>query len=324
MLLRGHGARGIPRLAYPVLGFALYVLSNVALEMAPELVPVLNEATGEEVLPFDSAWYGIVAVTVFLFGVLLSFLVKLEGSERKGTMLDSAMEAARESLPLLPYLAVAVGLLLFDGIVLQTWLNEGTAPFILPLVMLGLVAYDRWFGRDEGDEDYGSGLWKPFTNATSEASGHVGALLFVMVGSVALGSVVDRAEIMALVPPSLGSTFVTMTLLVMVMVLVGMTMDALGAVILVSATVADIAYTNGIDPIHFWMMVLVAFELGYLTPPVAINHLLARQVIGEAAMVENDPVEGGFFAQYEHILIPMGVMATALILVAYVPLMFYS
>ena len=42
-----------------------------------------------------------------------------------------------------------------------------------------------------------------------------------------------------------------------------------------------IAYANNIDPLHFWMMVLVAFELGYLLPPVAINQLLTRQVIGE-------------------------------------------
>ena len=41
------------------------------------------------------------------------------------------------------------------------------------------------------------------------------------------------------------------------------------------------------------MMVLVAFELGYLTPPVAINHLLARQVIGPEASVEDDEVEDG-------------------------------
>ena len=45
------------------------------------------------------------------------------------------------------------------------------------------------------------------------------------------------------------------------------------------------------------MMVLVAFELGYLTPPVAINHLLARQVIGDAARVEDIPVEGGWVAK---------------------------
>ena len=69
-------------------------------------------------------------------------------------------------------------------------------------------------------------------------------------------------------------------------------------------------------------MVLVAFELGYLTPPVAINHLLARQVIGEAADVDNDGTEG-FYNQYEHLILPMIVMGSALIIVAFVPFFFY-
>ena len=70
------------------------------------------------------------------------------------------------------------------------------------------------------------------------------------------------------------------------------------------------------------MMVLVAFELGYLTPPVAINHLLARQVIGEDSWVEKDETTG-FLRRYEHIILPMAVMTTALILVAFVPFAWY-
>ena len=115
-----------------------------------------------------------------------------------------------------------------------------------------------------------------------------------------------------------------MVVLVVIMVLVGMTMDALGAVVLVSVTVARIAYSNGIDPVHFWMMVLCAFELGYLTPPVALNHLLARQVIGEESHVEVVDPKQGTFAQYEHVILPMGIMGTALVLVAFVPLFFYE
>ena len=74
--------------------------------------------------------------------------------------------------------------------------------------------------------------------------------------------------------------------------------------------------------IHFWMMVLVAFELGYLTPPVAINHLLARQVIGEEANVDGDGVEG-FYHKHEHLILPMLVMGIALVLVAFVPFYYY-
>ena len=40
--------------------------------------------------------------------------------------------------------------------------------------------------------------------------------------------------------------------------------------------------------------------------------------------IEDDPVPGGSFAKnYEHIIMPMAVMGTALVLVAFVPLLFY-
>ena len=143
----------------------------------------------------------------------------------------------------------------------------------------------------------------------------------VMAASVGLGGVVERADVMQAFPEDLGGPAGAMAVLVFMMVLIGMTMDALGAVVLVSVTLAKVAYDNGIDPIHFWMMVLVAFELGYLTPPVAINHLLARQVIGEEADLEDEGL--GFWARNEHLWLPMAVMGVALILVAFVPFLWY-
>jgi TRAP-type C4-dicarboxylate transport system permease large subunit len=101
-----------------------------------------------------------------------------------------------------------------------------------------------------------------------------------------------------------------------------MAMDALGAVILVSGTVAPIAYANGIDPVHFWMMALVGFELGYLHPPVGLNILLARQVAGPDAQLENFP-EATFFKRYEHFIVPCLVVGAALFVVAFVPFLWY-
>jgi TRAP-type C4-dicarboxylate transport system permease large subunit len=83
------------------------------------------------------------------------------------------------------------------------------------------------------------------------------------------------------------------------------------------------AYANGIEPVHFWMMVLVAFELGYLLPPVALNQLLTRQVVGEAEIDKSDAeVSGGnFYRRYERWILPCAVMSLSLAIVAYGPLM---
>jgi len=135
--------------------------------------------------------------------------------------------------------------------------------------------------------------------------------------------VMERSGVMDLFPDNLGSVWAVTAILVVMLVVIGMIMDPYGAIILVSATIAPVAYHNDIDPVHFWMIVLVAFELGYLSPPVALNQLLTRQVVGDAeiqaakAEVADDP---SFWRRHESLLLPITVLATALLLVAFVPL----
>src|SRR5699024_12317461 len=90
---------------------------------------------------------------------------------------------------------------------------------------------------------------------------------------------------MVLFPRYFCSVWLALTTLITVLVFIGMFMDPYGAIILVSATIASVAYNNNIDPVHLWMVVLVSFELGYLTPPAALNQLLTRQVIGNEEMM---------------------------------------
>merc|ERR1712023_583007 len=100
-------------------------------------------------------------------------------------------------------------------------------------------------------------------------------------------------------------------------------MEPYGAIILVSATIASIAYQSGIDPVHFWMVVLLAFELGYLTPPIALNQILTRQVVGDEEMDQTQAESQAgntWWQRHERLVMPVTVMAIALLLVAYVPL----
>ncbi|MBX2798489.1 MAG: TRAP transporter large permease subunit [Myxococcales bacterium] len=305
--------------ATPRVALAATAMSgSLGVVLRPCLVVVLIAVLNKQVTTDELFSYGL---QVFALTALLS-LVAFVLWNRDPLKFPDLGKAVPESLsamrPLLPYLAIGVGVLLFYGVAFKTTVNEHTAPMVLPAVLLALLAWDRTRGTDDGPT-----LVPALVGSTSETSHHTGALLMVMCGSVGLGGVVERAEIMALVPESFGSLWITMTVLVVVMVLVGMTMDALGAVVLVSVTVAKIAYDNGIDPTHFWMVVLVGFELGYLTPPVSLNHLLARQVIGEASDVAVVDPKEGFFAQYEHLIVPMAIMGTALVIVAYGPLFFY-
>lgn len=142
--------------------------------------------------------------------------------------------------------------------------------------------------------------------------------------TVSVGGLFERMEIMSLIPTDLGSILFAITGLLCILVLVGMFMDPFGAIILVSATVAPVAYANGIDPVHFWMIVLISFELAYLLPPVALNQLLTRMVVGEKEMAEADDEvkDKNFYYRYERWILPIIVMFPALLIVAYIPYFF--
>ncbi len=74
------------------------------------------------------------------------------------------------------------------------------------------------------------------------------------------------------------------------------------------------------------MITLVAFELGYLSPPVAVNHLLTQQVVGEreVALAAEEVIGKPFWLRHERILPPLAVMGISLLLVAFGPLIYMS
>ena len=71
------------------------------------------------------------------------------------------------------------------------------------------------------------------------------------------------------------------------------------------------------------MIVLVAFELGYVSPPVALNHLLTRLSVGDeevrAADAEAKAQYTNFYYRYERWILPILVLFPALVIVTYAP-----
>lgn len=221
--------------------------------------------------------------------------------------------------PLVPYATIFVTLLIVYWLILDVRLDQFSAAQILPVILMFILLMER---RTGSVVQSCSATVKVTADATREATSHIGALLTLMGLSVCLGGIVERSNLTAMVPEQFASVWLTMALFVVVLIVIGMLMDPYGAAILVSATIATIAYRNGIHPVHFWMVVLVAFELGYLTPPVALNQLLAKQVVGEDADSPPHETEGqSFWVRHERYLLPIVVVATCLLIVAFGPLL---
>lgn len=336
---------------------------SLGVVLRPCLLIVVIAAMNKEVqtdLLYAKGLY-VFAISSTLF--LIASLILAEQKFRIASPAVALPASARALVPISPYILITIAVIGFYQFGLDTKMDEFTAPMIMPFILLALVMFDklRRQGEDGQSEialhpatpipahevpntqpDHSApvspylrttdsegknrrvGFEQAIRFATNETIGHIGALIMLMALSVSIGGLIERSEIMMAVPSDMGSTLIAITLLVGLMVFIGMVMDPFGAVILVSATVAPIAYSNGINPVHFWMIVLTAFELGYLSPPVALNQLLARQVVGEKEMAEADAEVRhlSFYYRYERWILPVIVMATTLMLVAYAPYFF--
>ena len=333
--LRRAGARRQLALA------ATAMSGSMGVVLRPCLLVVIIAALNKEVTTDQLFGWGlnVFLLTAVIFAAI-AMLTK-QGTFKIEKVAVAWPETKKGLWKLVPYV-ILIGLTLaFYSIFLNAYLDEFSAPFILPVMLLVILVYERMgqekMGREQMNIDHIENRleesWKDLKNgndsiektlreATTETTGHIGALLMLMGLSVSIGGVIERSHMMDLVPASFESVWLAMGLLVAILVVIGMIMEPYGAVILVSATFASIAYDSGIDPVHFWMVTLVAFELGYLSPPVALNHLLARQVVGEeeALKADEEVADGTFYQRHERVLMPMITMGTVLLIVAFGPL----
>ncbi|MEY1662176.1 TRAP transporter large permease subunit [Isoalcanivorax beigongshangi] len=318
--------------ARPQMALATTAMSgSMGVVLRPCLLVVIIAALNNSVT--TSELYGS-GIKLFILTACLFFLFS-QFARREPARIAPFAEALPQSLkrmlPLLPYVLLIAAVVLFFKHVLDRRLDEFSAPIILPIVMLAILLYEflltpknkrlqhRLEAEQEGHLRAGS-FEQSVRFATNETTAHIGALLMLMALSVSVGGIIERSGLMEALPTQMPSVWVTMAVLVVIMVGIGMIMDPYGAVILVNATIAQIAFSNGIAPLHFWMMALISFELGYLTPPVALNHLLTRQVVGDEEVERAKISSGPFWVRYEKYLLPISVLLTALLVVAFLPL----
>ena len=334
---------------------------SLGVVLRPCLLIVVVASLNKEVTTDLLYQYG---VGVFLITSTLFLLISLFFAEQKFRINSPSIalpNSAKALVAVVPYVIVFLIVWAFYKYALNTNLNEFTAPVMMPIILLVMVLYEKlrhepaplapvghWdttlshtsveqeatkaqvpasviAAQDSPDNpERKVSFWKSIHVSASETVGHIGALVILMALSVSVGGYLERIELMEHFPTDIENIYIVITMIVCLMVFVGMIMDPFGAVILISATVAPVAYAYGIDPVHFWMIALIGFELGYVSPPVALNHLLARQSIGdeEVAAADAEVKDKTFYYRYERWILPLIVMIPAMFIIAYVPYIF--
>ena len=316
--LRRIGARRQLALA------ATAMTGSAGVVLKPCLLVVLIAALNKEVVTDQLFEWGLKTfMTTILMFLFFTYITKQE-KMRIASVREAFKPFLQALMPLLPYAIILIIIYLLYIFLLNAYLDEFSAPVILPVMVLGLIIYEKRYSKvplADPPEEKKQNLEYAVRSATTEACTHIGALLLLMGLSFVLGGVVERSDLLNVFPHSFDSIWSTLGFLIVVLIGIGMIMDPFGAVVLVSGTVAQIAYQNDIHPVHFWMMTLVAFELGYLSPPVALNHLLSKQMVGHEEVAKAEQEGRGYWYRHEKVLLPLATMGTTLLLVSIVPIL---
>ena len=80
---------------------------------------------------------------------------------------------------------------------------------------------------------------------------------------------------------AIGSKYVFLLLLNLVLLVVGCLMDIFSAILVVLPLVAPLGEAYGIDPVHLGIIFIMNLEVGFLTPPVGLNLFLASYRFGK-------------------------------------------
>ena len=104
------------------------------------------------------------------------------------------------------------------------------------------------------------------------------AVLIVITATV-FGTILTRLQIpqaMAEMLTSLTTNPILILLIIIgVLIVIGMVMEVLAAILILTPIFLPIITEVGIDPIHFGVIMIVTLAVGYVTPPVGVNLYIA-------------------------------------------------
>jgi C4-dicarboxylate transporter, DctM subunit len=139
------------------------------------------------------------------------------------------------------------------------------------------------------------------------------SLIMLIVGYAAIFGYVLALE---QVPQNLGraiasfssNPIVFMLLVNVLLFLVGTLLEALVTIILIAPILAPVAASFGIDPVHFGIVMIVNVAIGMLTPPVAVNLVVACKIANLRMSQLTRPV-----------CLYLGVLTVDVLIISYVP-----
>ena len=201
--------------------------------------------------------------------------------------------------------------------------RSGTWSILAPLVILGGI-YSGLFTPTEsaivaifytlfiGFFIHKELAWKDLSRALETTTWLSGRVLLILFTATIFGRLLVENQIPGIVAESMLSLteniYLIWLLIIALLLFVGMFMETLAAIMILTPVLLPVTYNLGIDPVHFGIVMVCSLSIGFSTPPLGENLFVASGI-------SNTPLE-----QVATKALPFALVSTlAVLLIAYVP-----
>jgi len=177
----------------------------------------------------------------------------------------------------------------------QIWceLYRGFWALMAPVVILGGI-YSGFFTPTEaaivaifytlivGAFIYRELSWTKLFTALETTTWLTGRVLLIMFTATVFGRLLVENQIPAIIANGMLSItdniYIIWTLVIFFLLFVGMFMETLATILILVPVMLPVAYSVGIDPIHFGVVMVCCLGIGFQTPPLGENLFIASGI----------------------------------------------
>lgn len=183
-----------------------------------------------------------------------------------------------------------------EGWSFRTILNAMRSGFwsiLAPLVILGGI-YSGFFTPTEsaivaifytlfvGVFIYKELNWEKIVNSLETTTWLTGRILMILFTATIFGRVLVENQIPAIVAESMlsmtSNLYLIWAMIILFLLFVGMFMETLAAIMILTPVLLPVTYSLGIDPIHFGVVMICTLSIGFATPPLGENLFVAAGI----------------------------------------------
>lgn len=121
---------------------------------------------------------------------------------------------------------------------------------------------------------------------TVDACVMTGVIMFIVIGAAVVGNYLSLEQVPMDVTKAISenvqSTYGFLVLVVVFLLLLGMFLELVGAMMIITPVLMPSVAKFGIDPIHFGIVLILGLAVGFVTPPVGLNLYVASSMTNMA------------------------------------------